>query len=752
MSAVVGERDRLLRGTVPRNIDPTAGKSLQLDVDPPAFHQNSAGIPTIGSAKFTATPVGFAGQVMWSITSGGKLTGNTPNERTLLFSDMTADAVTVTITIIYDGQAYIRTRTFYKVIDGKPGKDADPANLSPAALAAALEGRITEAQLYQDLRTRIDLVDGPDSNPSTVQGRIKKETDARVAALTKEVADRVTYVQQYTYSEQEIDQSLSIWAATVTSQYKTYADGVGGAAVSQSSADVRSYAYSKTDADAALTTMANTLRSEFATNNGVTTAYLNQYYYTQAQTNSAISSATQTLSTTVGQHTTSLQTQAQSLNGLSAQYTVKIDNNGRVSGFGLASTPVNGVAYSAFIINADAFSVGAPGVANKQMFTVGQVNGQVAMVLRGDMYADGDITARMLRIGTSDNIMPDPQFRDLGWWGRALTGTFAAVVNQWRDAGLNSPWLDGTSMTLGVNTGIITSNTKPFALTQGATYKLEIQVWPGANFSGQFSVYFLVPGSAFYGMGTPSIGPWSDQSLDVQFNQDSPKTLGNYTTTLTVPFNPQNSQGAIVIKQAITGGSIDIGSIRITRVVDQTLIGPGVVETKHMIIDKGGAIHSGQTGFDLGEGFWLEGANGDHGARLSLGSSGGPKILADPRRGIFGLYNFQIINPGLSTKTITGLFNIVGMNGVPNGTRQNLGGMTASMTNASGNITYAWSAENYAGTITLQANGADCNFWAQAPNNARCQGQVYCTATDSAGFSATGSFQIDVGFGSGVPI
>ena len=45
---------------------------------------------------------------------------------------------------------------------------------------------------------------------------------------------------------------------------------------------------------------------------------------------------------------------------LKAQYSVKIDNNGYVSGFGLSSTPVNGVPYSDFIIRADRFSIGSP--------------------------------------------------------------------------------------------------------------------------------------------------------------------------------------------------------------------------------------------------------------------------------------------------------------------------------------------------------------------------------------------------------
>ena len=55
---------------------------------------------------------------------------------------------------------------------------------------------------------------------------------------------------------------------------------------------------------------------------------------------------------------------------MQAQYTVKIDVNGYVSGFGLASTPVNGTPYSTFIVRADSFSIAAPGTGTYVPFIV----------------------------------------------------------------------------------------------------------------------------------------------------------------------------------------------------------------------------------------------------------------------------------------------------------------------------------------------------------------------------------------------
>jgi hypothetical protein len=51
---------------------------------------------------------------------------------------------------------------------------------------------------------------------------------------------------------------------------------------------------------------------------------------------------------------------AQETGALFAQYTVKIDNNGYVSGFGLASTLNNATPFSEFVVRADSFTVASP--------------------------------------------------------------------------------------------------------------------------------------------------------------------------------------------------------------------------------------------------------------------------------------------------------------------------------------------------------------------------------------------------------
>ena len=60
-------------------------------------------------------------------------------------------------------------------------------------------------------------------------------------------------------------------------------------------------------------------------------------------------------------------TQRGTNNTLLGQYSVKIDNNGHVSGFGLSSTSVNGTPTSAFIIRADKFAIVDPASASNNL-------------------------------------------------------------------------------------------------------------------------------------------------------------------------------------------------------------------------------------------------------------------------------------------------------------------------------------------------------------------------------------------------
>ena len=105
-----------------------------------------------------------------------------------------------------------------------------------------------------------------------------------------------------------------------------------------------------------------------------------------------------TLQTSVNGNAASIQTHARSINGLEAQYTVKVDVNGRVAGYGAATTLKNGVPESKFIITADCFGVGAVGKADIFPFTVDTQKNRVGV--NGELVVNGKAIIDNLNAGT----------------------------------------------------------------------------------------------------------------------------------------------------------------------------------------------------------------------------------------------------------------------------------------------------------------------------------------------------------------
>lgn len=64
-----------------------------------------------------------------------------------------------------------------------------------------------------------------------------------------------------------------------------------------------------------------------------------------------------TISSTLGSNTTAVAVNASSISGIEGKYTVKIDNNGYVSGYGLISTANNGIPTSEFTVLVDKFAI-----------------------------------------------------------------------------------------------------------------------------------------------------------------------------------------------------------------------------------------------------------------------------------------------------------------------------------------------------------------------------------------------------------
>ena len=117
------------------------------------------------------------------------------------------------------------------------------------------------------------------------------------------------------------------------------------------------------------------------------------------------------LTTTVGGNTATITTQSNSIDGVEANYGVKIDNNNRITGFGLLSTTAGSTPFSEFAVVADQFSIVSPDSTADtpiQPFTVtsDKIYFGADVIVSGDLISTGTISADRLQI---DGVMFDTE-------------------------------------------------------------------------------------------------------------------------------------------------------------------------------------------------------------------------------------------------------------------------------------------------------------------------------------------------------
>lgn len=207
----------------------------------------------------------------------------------------------------------------------------------------------------------------------------KTATDSAISSAT-----------QFLVSTTALNNALSAYTNTATLTANYYTKTAADSAISQATTNLVSTTalnsalsaytntatlsanyYTKTATDSAISSATQNLVSTTALNNALgsytTTASLTTNYYTKTATDSAISSATSTLvsTSTLNNYTTTAALQANyftkaSGQNLEGKYTVKVDLNGYVSGFGLASTANDATATSTFSVRADSFYIASP--------------------------------------------------------------------------------------------------------------------------------------------------------------------------------------------------------------------------------------------------------------------------------------------------------------------------------------------------------------------------------------------------------
>jgi hypothetical protein len=225
----------------------------------------------------------------------------------------------------------------------------------------------------------------------------------------------------------------------------------------------------------------------------------------RASGDEALSSLITNLQSVVNNNAISLQTEqstrATADGQLFAQYTVKIDSNGYVTGFGLASTTVNGTPTSSFLVRADSFSIAnpsGPSISPSMPFIVRTtgttINGEYVgpgVYMADAFIQNGTITSAKIGSLTADKI---------------TTGTLTAAISVntgqvYGGVNPNTGWAPGSVY---FGTGFFLGNwggNQQFYVGSPSKYML----WNGSDLTVRGTVYAdagSFAGTIYAGSGT----------------------------------------------------------------------------------------------------------------------------------------------------------------------------------------------------------------------------------------------------------
>ena len=360
--------------------------------------------------------------------------------------------------------------------------------------ATAISTEKTERQSADsNLSQRIDTVSASAANNAAA---IQTEATARADADSA-LATRVDTVQSSTAAAQSTANSAQtaatnaatlagnkgevIFGATAPTADKRLAqnlwiDTTGGANTPKrwsGSAWVAVTDKAATDAAAAATAAQTAANNALSIANTATTnlATVQTKVDTLTTQQSAQASQVSTIQTTVGQHTASIQTVSQSVNGLYAQKYIKLDVNDKVAGWGGANTGKE----SNFIVNFDSFAIGSGGST-----------GYYPFIFRTTPYTDPN-TGTVFPVGA--------------YMKSAFMDYQSVKTSHIEDLAVKSAKIDSLAVTTAKidNAAITTAKIDNLAVTTAKIGDLQVDTLKIANNAVTVPVYSYVNGIAYIG-------------------------------------------------------------------------------------------------------------------------------------------------------------------------------------------------------------------------------------------------------------
>ena len=375
------------------------------------------------------------------------------------------------------------------------------------AVETTANGAATSAQLQSEQTTRANADSALASDITTLQSSVGTNTTAiqteqtaranadsalstDITSLTTTVNNNAAAISAETTARSNADSAL---ASDITSL---------NTATTNNAAAITAEQTARSNADSALASDITSLN----TTTGNNAAAISAEATARSNADTALASDITTLNTTVSGNSTSISTQASSINGLEAKYVVKIDNNGAVAGYGLASTANSaGNILSEFIVNADRFAI-MRGGSNTTAATVPFVVQASSTTLNGETVPAGVyMTDAFIKNGSIVSAKIGSLAVD------KITGTFAqfqSVLTGNLDA--NRINIDGTTLTSTTIGGVPTLTVNAISANKVNTGTLNannvtITNLDAADINGDINVFDAVNNSMYVNLSSANI-------------------------------------------------------------------------------------------------------------------------------------------------------------------------------------------------------------------------------------------------------
>lgn len=219
---------------------------------------------------------------------------------------------------------------------------------------------------------------------------------------------------------------------------------------------------------------------------------------------------------------------------------------------------------------------------------------QAGAITAGKIAADA-ITASNIRVGGDlNNLVRDPRFKDLKWWGLTdppNTGVNTGVTPVDWNGTPQASWPRANVSMYFQSTGGVQYNTQTqkMPLVPGGTYLVEYDLLFHNDWDGDFSVWFHANGWSGNLLGGLGFVP----DTQYRFADGNAIQYPGYTREwrrVSAVFTIPTSQAAatecsFLFLRAIRGGSVEVGSFNVIRLMDNVLIKDGAVTANKLQVN-----------------------------------------------------------------------------------------------------------------------------------------------------------------------